>query len=614
VKILAMHDNESNPASDHVPADSDGGIVRVSPYITFVHRVTRIVNSELSLDEMLGQIVGLTAQISSCDACLIYLLEPETGELVLRASQLPHARNIGCFRIKMGEGITGWVAENRTVVAHSSGAVLDPRFKAVPTLIEDTYEAFLCVPLLHKGETIGVVNVHHLDRHVHSSEETSAISLICELMSSTIATRLLEERHTRVAEHDRQQAERTHAFLASIVESSDDSIIGTDLDGQILSWNRASEKLFGYTASEATGKHISLLFPPDRQSEPVETLERIAHEERIRRFEAVRVGKDGKPIDISGIVAAVRDASGRVQGVYANYRDIADRKRAEREREMLEVQLRHAHKLESIGQLAAGIAHEINTPAQYIGDNARFLKEAFRDLETVFRLYQRLAASADQNDPTREAANHALTPAPDIDHDYLLAEIPRAIDQTLEGIDRVSTLVAAMKEFSHPGKKEKTPTDLNRGIENTITVARNEWKYVAEMETNYDPSLPLIPCLPGDFNQVILNLIVNAAHAIADVVRSGERGKIIVRTRKCPQWVEVEVQDTGGGIPEHARDRIFDPFFTTKEVGRGTGQGLAIARSVVVDKHGGTIHFATEIGKGTTFTIRLPLDGESLPS
>jgi signal transduction histidine kinase len=152
---------------------------------------------------------------------------------------------------------------------------------------------------------------------------------------------------------------------------------------------------------------------------------------------------------------------------------------------------------------------------------------------------------------------------------------------------------------------------LNHGIENTITVARNEWKYVAEMETEYDPSLPLVPCLPGDFNQVILNLIVNAAHAIGDVVQSGERGKIIVRTRKCPQWVEIEVQDTGGGIPEHARDRIFDPFFTTKEVGRGTGQGLAIARSVVVDKHGGTIHFVTETGKGTTFTIRLPLDGES---
>jgi len=160
---------------------------------------------------MLGQIVGLTAQISSCDACLIYLLEPETGELVLRASQLPHRRRFGTVRMKMGEGVTGWVAQNRTPVSLNSGAARDPRFKAVPTLIEDTYEAFLSVPLLHKGETVGVVNVHHLDQHDHSTEETSAISLIGELMSSAITKRLLEEEHLRLAEHDRQlQQDRDH--------------------------------------------------------------------------------------------------------------------------------------------------------------------------------------------------------------------------------------------------------------------------------------------------------------------------------------------------------------------------------------------------------------------
>jgi PAS domain S-box-containing protein len=609
------HHNESNAATHDAQAGSDIGMAPASPYnLAFVHRVTRIVNSELSLDEMLGQIVGLTAQISSCDACLIYLVEPETGELVLRASQLPHARNNGRVSMKMGEGIAGWVAENRTVVALDSGASLDPRFKAFSTLIEDTYEALLCAPLLQKNETVGVVNVHHLDRHVHSSEEISAISLIGELMSSAIAKKLLEEEHARLADHDRRQAEKTRAFLASIIESSDDSIIGTDLEGQIISWNRASEKLFGYTAVEAIGRNITLLFAPEHQDDHLKTMEKIKNDERADRFEGVRVRKDGSLVDVSVILAAVREPSGQIQGLYQNYRDIAGRKRAEREREILEVQLRHALKLESIGRLAAGIAHEINTPAQYIGDNARFLKDAFRDLENVHRLYQGLLEIAGQNDATREAADKVRTLARSVDDEYLLAEIPKAIDQTLEGINRVTTLVAAMKEFSHPGKKEKTPTDLNRGIENTIAVARNEWKYVAEMETDYDPSLRLVPCLPGDFNQVILNLIVNAAHAIADVVRDGDRGKIIVRTRNCQHWAEVEIQDTGAGIPEHARDHIFEPFFTTKEVGRGTGQGLAIARSVVVDKHGGTIHFVTEAGKGTTFTIRLPLDGESLHS
>jgi signal transduction histidine kinase len=172
-----------------------------------------------------------------------------------------------------------------------------------------------------------------------------------------------------------------------------------------------------------------------------------------------------------------------------------------------------------------------------------------------------------------------------------------------------------MKEFSHPGVKEKVPLDLNHAIESTITVARNEWKYVADLETEYDSSLPAISCLPGEFNQVILNLIVNAAHAIGDLGANNgtsEKGKIKVQTKNCPEWVEIRIQDTGSGIPENVRTRVFDPFFTTKEIGKGTGQGLAIARSVVVDKHGGSIHFETEDGKGTTFIIRLPHDGNSV--
>ena len=249
----------------------------------------------------------------------------------------------------------------------------------------------------------------------------------------------------------RKQTEQTRAFLASFVEASDDSIIGVDLEGHILSWNRASERLFGYTAREALGKHITFLFPPGDLSQYSNALEKIRLQERLERFEAVRIHKDGTPIDVSVIISVVTDASGRVQGVCANYRGIADRKRAEREREMLEVQLRHALKLESIGQLAAGIAHEINTPAQYIGDNARFLKDAFRDLERVFRLYRGRLAGAGPHDPTAGA--------PDVDADYLLAEIPKAIEQTIEGIQRIATLVGAMKEFSHPGKKEKTLAD-----------------------------------------------------------------------------------------------------------------------------------------------------------
>jgi len=284
------------------------------------------------------------------------------------------------------------------------------------------------------------------------------------------------------------------------------------------------------------------------------------------------------------------------------------------DRSALEEQLRQAQKLESLGQLAAGIAHEINTPTQYIGDNVRFLKDAFQDLKSLLANYELLLAAAKGNTLSAETVQEIAPAVEPVDTGYLLEEIPRAIEQTLEGVTRVSTLVSAMKEFSHPGTKEKMPMDLNHAIESTLTVARNEWKYVADLETEFDSSLPLITCQPGEFNQVILNLIVNAAHAIADVQGKGrsEKGKIKVQTRNCEEWAEIRIQDTGSGIPEKVRARVFDLFFTTKEIGKGTGQGLAIARSVVVDKHGGSIDFESEEGKGTTFVIRLPHDGKAL--
>ncbi len=218
--------------------------------------------------------------------------------------------------------------------------------------------------------------------------------------------------------------------------------------------------------------------------------------------------------------------------------------------------------------------------------------------------------------PCRHEIVHEVSAAVQrIDAGYLFEEIPKALAQTKEGITRVSKLVGAMKEFSHPGTKEMTPWDVNRAIESTITVSRNEWKYVSDVETDFDSSLPLVSCLPSEFNQVILNLIVNAAHAIADVAApgTGPKGKILVKTLNCHDYVEIRIQDTGTGIPGHAQPHIFEPFFTTKQIGRGTGQGLTIARSVVVDKHHGTLHFETEEGNGTTFIIRLPHDGKSVP-
>jgi signal transduction histidine kinase len=278
------------------------------------------------------------------------------------------------------------------------------------------------------------------------------------------------------------------------------------------------------------------------------------------------------------------------------------------ERKLLETQLRHAQKLEAVGQLAAGVAHEINTPIQYVGDNTHFLQNAFGDLLALMAEYGKMLAALRRGEVTPEVIKELQEFENQADLEYLVTEIPKAINQSLEGVERVTKIVRAMKDFSHPGTGEKTAVDVNKAIESTVTVARNEWKYVADLVTDLDPGLPLVSCLPDEFNQVLLNLIINAAHTIGDVVGRGEqtKGTITISTRKQGDWVEIKLKDTGTGIPEEIRPKIFDPFFTTKEVGKGTGQGLAISHSVIVDKHGGTINFETEMGKGTTFTIRLP--------
>jgi signal transduction histidine kinase len=263
--------------------------------------------------------------------------------------------------------------------------------------------------------------------------------------------------------------------------------------------------------------------------------------------------------------------------------------------------------------LAAGIAHEINTPTQYIGDNTRFLRDAFNDLIPLLTACQAVreacagsAAGADQR--TDLAA--AMEPA---DVGFLLDEIPTAIRQSLEGVDRVAELVRSIKEFSHPDGGVRQAADLNRLVESTLTLARNEWKYVAEMKTELAPDLPPVTCLPGDLSQALLNLIVNAAHAIQAKLgeNAPQKGTIAVRSRRDGDWVEIEVEDDGSGIPDAIRGRVFDRFFTTKKLGRGTGQGLAIVRAIVVQRHGGTIAFSTEVGRGTAFKIRIPINFRS---
>ncbi len=276
-------------------------------------------------------------------------------------------------------------------------------------------------------------------------------------------------------------------------------------------------------------------------------------------------------------------------------------------------ELAEARKLTAIGQLAAGVAHEINTPAQYVGDNTQFLREVFSDMIAVLQKYDELLQAARNGSIPASLLAEVETAAAGVDVKYLCDEVPRAIQQSLEGLNHICKIVAAMRDFSHPhAGRDESPIDLNRAIEDTVIVARNEWKYVAQVELDLDPSLPMITCCRDELNQVFLNLLMNAARTVGDRLGDGPKtkGTIAISTCQRGRWVEVSVRDTGTGIPEEIRDRIFDPFFTTKEVGKGIGQGLAVAHSVV-EKHGGTISFTTQMGEGTTFTVRLPLGAET---
>lgn len=295
-----------------------------------------------------------------------------------------------------------------------------------------------------------------------------------------------------------------------------------------------------------------------------------------------------------------------VSRVYGVIKDITKNYYAELHRSQ-------SQRLESIGQLAAGIAHEINTPTQFVGDNVRFLQEQFVNLMTIVSKYAAQLNESGAPLAWSERQAEIAQVLKEFDIEFLRVEIPQAIEQSLEGLSRVTSIVSAMKDFSHPGATHKEPADINRSIASTIEVCRNRWRYVAELETDFAANLPAVPCLIAELNQVVLNLIVNAADAVGEHlgIDGSQRGRIRVSTGVVrvngADFAEIRVQDNGPGISEASRLRIFEPFFTTKPVGSGTGQGLAISRNVVVDKHGGNLFFETTVGTGTTFVIQLPL-------
>jgi PAS domain S-box-containing protein len=405
----------------------------------------------------------------------------------------------------------------------------------------------------------------------------------------------------------RKEAEQNlrdaHAKMAFLINSISSILITVSEDYRIVSWNTEAEKQFGIQEKEALGKPINALEIQWDLDQIMDGIARCRNGNNTVGLDNVRFRqRDGKE-GVLGI--GISPSFGEISFGMVTLMQGANVTR----RRMMESQLYQAQKLESIGQLAAGIAHEINTPTQYVGDNVRFLQTSYEAIKKVLMKYDALTERIREGKACDDLLGEVEETTQEADLGYLTEEIPRAFQQTLEGVERVSRIVRSMKAFAHPGTAEKVPVDINKAIENTILVARNEWKYVADLVTDLDPSLPLVSCVTGDINQVILNVLVNAAQAVSAMVKgcAGGQGKISISTRQDDSWVEIRISDTGNGIPAEIRSRIFDPFFTTKEVGIGSGQGLAISHTAIVERHHGSITFDTEIGRGTTFKIRLPI-------
>ena len=376
-------------------------------------------------------------------------------------------------------------------------------------------------------------------------------------------------------------------------------ILIADDERRVIAADKAVCDLFREPREALLGRPLLDLFKGEGEAEVICEL-LYGEPGKIERLRLKRESGDELVVEVSSLSARLPGQN------LLLVRDLSAQIAFERERERIELEHRLSQRLEAVGQLAAGIAHEINTPIQFIGDSVRFLGEAMKDLRDLVARQRELCARAYSLTP-EEIEQELDRAEQEVDLAYLDERAPAAIERVFDGVERVSTIVKAMKSFAHPSDQPTAPADLNEALETTLTVCRNEYKYVADIERELG-KLPLVVCNLGDLNQVFLNLIVNAAQAIGEQ-SDGEtkRGKIWVRSREDGDSVVIEIADDGPGIPEPAREHIWEPFFTTKEPGKGSGQGLAISRSIV-ERHSGTIRFESEPGKGTTFTLRIPIE------
>lgn len=401
--------------------------------------------------------------------------------------------------------------------------------------------------------------------------------------------------------------EASSSRLAAILDHTFAGILVVDEHGRMIEVNRAAKAMFGRAQDNTVGARVLDWIEQDSWS-VCETAEasrieadgyqrsEIWHEVQGRRA-------DGSCFPLEFVITRL-DLSEGDHRIWI-LRDLTQQREAEAVQKALEHDLQRAQRLEALGTMAGGVAHEINTPVQFIGSNLAYLSDVFGDLLTVVDSYRDLRSSALAGVDLTDALAKAAKVEEEADLDGLMADIPDAIAQTEEGVARVSKIVEAIKEFAHSGSETQTVIDVNRTIDSTIEVSRGAWGCFADVTTSFADDLPSIVGDPGKFQRVILNLIMNAAQAIEEHDATS-KGVIEINTRLDGHNVAIEVKDDGCGIPKHLHERVFEPFFTTKDVGKGTGQGLALSFKTVTEHLGGSISLASDKGRGASFVVRVP--------
>lgn len=461
----------------------------------------------------------------------------------------------------------------------------------IPHELAETYFQKDNELLAHGGVQIYVAGVHCADGHRRTFQFYKMVYHNQEGVAEGIAGVMLDiSERVMVEERLLRQREELDLLLSSIASI----IIGVSIKDRVTHWNKYAEEIFGIAREDVLNKKFGECPIQWNWQLIYEAIAQTVSEATPVRVDDLRYTRTDGKAGLLGLTINPLFRQGEIlEGFLILGRDLTERRN-------LEYQLFQARKLESLGQLAAGIAHEINSPLQYVGDNLKFIANS---MEKILACAKKFMVHVREGKAEKCDDVHEL--------EYFIEELPKAASESLEGVERVSHIIKSMKAFAHPGSGQKSPANLNRSVENTVTVSRNQWKYDCDLEVDLDPSLPLVPCFETEFNQVILNLIVNAVDAIRDAkaAKTIDRGKIRIATKLENNFAVVRVEDNGTGVPEKIRDQIFDHFFTTKEVGKGTGQGLAIAHNIIVQKHGGQLYLDTEYKNGAAFVIKLPIGG-----